>query len=206
VNSAFYGVWESGMMAGCTHTDACGTPIAFPASDSNQPYGASSVTRRPASFACAGGEKTACGACGQVSLSWYDRKIRRVRDLPCGEMRLYLEVEIRRIDCKTCGKVKQEALDWLADNPFYTKRFAFFVGRRCRTTTIKDVAEETRLDWKTIKARGEQYMQEQLRRAGKPAPKVAGIDEISIRKGHTCRIVVSDLERRRPIWLGGKTE
>jgi hypothetical protein len=25
--------------------------------------------------------------------------------------------------------VKREQLDWLADNPRYTKRFAFFVGR-----------------------------------------------------------------------------
>jgi len=47
-------------------------------------------------------------------------------------------------------------------------------------------------------------MREQLRRAGTPAPKVVGIDEISIRKGHTYRIVVSDLVRRRPIWFGGK--
>ena len=30
-----------------------------------------------------------------------------------------------------------------------------------------------------------------------------GIDEIAIRKGHTYRIVVSDLERKRPIWFGG---
>ena len=37
-----------------------------------------------------------------------------------------------------------------------------------------------------------------------PGPKVIGIDEISIRKGHTYRIVVSDLERRRPIWFGGE--
>ncbi|MFO1465450.1 MAG: transposase [Steroidobacteraceae bacterium] len=29
------------------------------------------------------------------------------------------------------------------------------------------------------------------------------MDEISGRKGHTYRIVVSDLERRRPIWFGG---
>ena len=70
--------------------------------------------------------------------------------------------------------------------------------------TIKDVAEETRLDWKTIKDFNVPYMREQLRRAGTPAPKVVGIDEISIRKGHTYRIVVSDLERRRPIWFGGK--
>jgi transposase len=46
-------------------------------------------------------------------------------------------------------------------------------------------------------------MREQLRRAGTPGPKVIGIDEISIRKRHTYRIVVSDLERRRPIWFGG---
>ena len=47
-------------------------------------------------------------------------------------------------------------------------------------------------------------MQEQLRRIGTPGPKVIGVDEISVRKGHTYRIVVSDLERRRPIWFGGK--
>ena len=38
--------------------------------------------------------------------------------------------------------MKRERLDWLADNPLYTKRFAFFVGRRCRATTVKEVAEE----------------------------------------------------------------
>ena len=31
-----------------------------------------------------------------------------------------------------------------------------------------------------------------------------GIDEISVRKGHAYRIVVSDLIARRPIWFGGE--
>ncbi len=35
-------------------------------------------------------------------------------------------------------------------------------------------------------------------------PKAIGIDEISVRKRHTYRIVVSDLHRRRPIWFGGE--
>jgi len=99
--------------------------------------------------------------------------------------------------------VKREQLDFLADNPFYTKRFAWFVGRRCRASTIKDVAEELDLDWQTVKELDKQYMAAQLERAGTPAPKAIGIDEISIRKGHTYRIVVSDLIRRRPIWFGG---
>ncbi len=106
--------------------------------------------------------------------------------------------------CRCCGKVRRERLDFLADNPFYTKRFAWFVGRRCRASTIKDVAEELNLDWQTIKELDKQYMAAQLERAGTPAPKAIGIDEISIRKGHTYRIVVSDLIRRRPIWFGGE--
>ncbi len=124
--------------------------------------------------------------------------------MPCGEVRIYLELEIRRVFCRRCGKVKREGLPWLSGNPFYTKRFAFFVGRRCRSMTIQDVAKEVHLDWHTVKELEKQYMQEQLRRTGTPAPRVIGIDEISIRKGHTYRIVGSDLERRRPIWFGGK--
>jgi len=69
--------------------------------------------------------------------------------------------------------------------------------------TIKDVAEELNLDWHTVKDLDKEYMKEQLRRAGVPAPTAIGIDEVSIRKGHSYRIVVSDLGRKRPIWFGG---
>ncbi len=99
--------------------------------------------------------------------------------------------------------MKQEKLPWLANNPFYTKRFAYYVGRRCRSATVRDVARELHLDWKTVKALEMEYMREQLRRAGTPAPKVIGIDELSIGRGHNYRIVVSDLVRGRPIWFGG---
>lgn len=105
--------------------------------------------------------------------------------------------------CRQCGTVKQECLAFLADSPFYTRRFAFFVGRRCRVSTIQDVARETHLNWKTVKTLEMQYMHEQLRRAGAPRPRIIGLDEVSIRKGQSYRIIVSDLERQRPIWFGG---
>jgi transposase len=129
--------------------------------------------------------------------------VRWVRDLACGDTRIYLEVEIRRVFCPSCGQVKQEKLAWLAANPLYTKRFAWYVGRRCRAAPIQAVARELRLDWHTVKELEKQYLQEQLRRAGTPSPRVIGIDEVSIKRGHRYRIVVSDLERRRVIWFGG---
>jgi transposase len=99
--------------------------------------------------------------------------------------------------------VKREKLDWLAGNPFYTKRFGYYVGRKCRSMTVKDVAEELKLDWHTVKSLDKEYMEEQLRRNPVAAPRVIGIDEISLRKGRTYRIIVSDLERGKPIWYGG---
>jgi transposase len=126
-----------------------------------------------------------------------------VRDLSCADTHVFLEIEVRRVLCRSCGKVKRERLDFLADNPLYTKRFAYFVGRRCRQATIKDVAKELHLHWHTVKDLDKEYMATQLARAGTPGPKVIGIDEIAIRKGHIYRIVVSDLLRRRPICFGG---
>jgi transposase len=130
--------------------------------------------------------------------------MRRVRDLPCAGYRIVVELEVRRVACRRCGTVKRERLDFLADNPHFTRRFAFYVGRRCAQASIRDVANELKLDWDTVKTLEMQYMRAQIARAGAPGPKAIGIDEISVRKGHSYRIVVSDLHRRRPIWFGGE--
>ena len=129
---------------------------------------------------------------------------RRVRDLPCGPYRIYLDLEVRRVDCRRCGKVKRERLEFLLENALHTERFARYVGRRCRTGTIKAIATEMNLDWQTVKRLEMRFMRMQLERAPKPNPQALGIDEISIRKGHVYRIVVSDLHRQRPIWFGGE--
>lgn len=110
---------------------------------------------------------------------------------------------MRRVACRTCGRVRQEQLDWLAANPHYTKRFALYVGKQCRGASVKEVATDLHLDWHTVKAMDKLYMREQLARAGPIAPAVIGIDELSIRKGYVFRIVVSDLERQQPLWFGG---
>ena len=118
--------------------------------------------------------------------------------------RIYLEYERWRVNCPGCGGVHVEHLDWLANNSRYTQRFALQVGKLCRDMPNKAVAEMERLHHSTVKELDKLYMQEQVERAGLPAPRAIGIDEISIRKGHNYRVIVSDLERARPIWVGGE--
>lgn len=126
-----------------------------------------------------------------------------MRDFSCGGRAVYLDIEIRRVACKGCG-VRQEKLPFLSPNKKFTQRFARVVGDLCRTMAIRDVARRMGLDWHTVKELDKIYMREQLLVAGPPKPSVIGVDEISIRKGHTYRIVVSDLEERRAIWFGGE--
>ena len=63
----------------------------------------------------------------------------------------YLEIEVRRIDCSRCLKVKQEKLGVARGQYALASDLPSSVGRRCRATTIKDVAQETHLDGKPSK-------------------------------------------------------
>lgn len=96
-----------------------------------------------------------------------------------------------------------EMLDWLARNPRHTQRYALHIGALCREMTIKAVAEMEHLHDSTVKDLDKLYMQRQVAKVGMPAPRAIGVDEISIRKGHDYRIIASDLDLRRPIWVGG---
>lgn len=145
-----------------------------------------------------------CSQCGYRCISRYDRKTLRVRDLFVAGWRIHLEFERWRVNCPRCTSVHVEHLDWLAKNPRYTQRFAMHVGNLCRDMTVSRVAEIERLHHSTVKDLDKLYMRRQVELAGTPAPRAIGVDEISIRKGHNYRVIVSDLDRRRPIWVGGQ--
>jgi transposase len=74
------------------------------------------------------------------------------------QYRIYLEVELRRVQCRKCGAVRREGLEWLLDSPFCSKRFGCLIGKKCRTQTIKDVANEHMLDWQAVKELDKRYM------------------------------------------------
>mgnify|MGYP002379973462 CR=1 FL=1 len=64
---------------------------------------------------------------------------------------MFLEFEQRRVDCKRCGAVKQERLEFLSSNSKFTRRLALSIGELCRTMPVKDVAKRMGLDWHTVK-------------------------------------------------------
>jgi transposase len=121
--------------------------------------------------------------------------------LDAGTLRIYLDFEYRRVACPNCG-VRQERLDWLAENPRFARGFAQAVGRDCRSMPLTLVAQRHRLSWGTVRRLEVAYM-EGLLAKHPPAKRLRaiGVDEVSIRKGHSYAVVVADLDRQRPIWM-----
>jgi transposase len=108
--------------------------------------------------------------------SRYDKKILRVRDLSVAGWRIYLEFERWRVKCPQCITVHVEHLDWLANNPRYTQRFAMHVGNLCRDMTVSRVAEIERLHHSTVKDLDKLYMRRQVGLAGMSTPREIGVD------------------------------
>ena len=148
-------------------------------------------------------KKTACGCCGRVQMGWYDRTKRWVRDLSSAGFRIVLELEVRRVACRICGREARaagfpggqsalhQALCVLCRPPLP----AGLDPRRCQGTEAHLGHGQGAGD--------AVHAQPRSSALARRRPTAIGIDEIAIRKGHNYRIVVSDLIRKRPIWFGG---
>lgn len=74
----------------------------------------------------------------------------------------------------------------------------------CRQMPLSEVAKLNALSWDQVRRMEMAYM-ERLLKAHPPAEHIRaiGIDEVSVKRGHTYQIVVADLDQKRPIWMGG---
>jgi transposase len=99
--------------------------------------------------------------------------------------------------------VKTETLSWLASSARFTERFEREIGRQCREMSIKRVAAMNRLNWDQVRRMETAYLK-RLVDAHPPSKNIRaiGVDEVSVKKGHTYAIVVADLDERRPVWMG----
>jgi transposase len=99
--------------------------------------------------------------------------------------------------------VKTETLAWLADSSRFTKRFELEIGRLCQEMSIARVAAMHRLSWDQVRRMEMVYLRSIVDKHPPSARlRAVGIDEVSIRKGHDYAIVVADLDKPRPIWMG----
>lgn len=131
----------------------------------------------------------------------YDCVYRRIQDLPFGPTLVFLLVPVTRILCARCG-VHQVRLSWTAPGARRTRRLDHMIYLMTEETTVSYAAALNSLSWDTVHRIEVRFARERLRGRFRGPYRKIGIDEVSYGKRHRYLTIVTDLERRRVIWIG----
>lgn len=143
-----------------------------------------------------------CAACGHRKVIRRGARMRRFRGLPIGLRRVWILLQVPRLECKRCGAVRQAEVSFAPGQHGYTKRFGRYVVELARHMTMLDVAQHLGVSWNVVK---QLWKEELLRRFRRPSLKqlrLLAIDEISIGKGHRYLTVVLDLVSGAVVFIG----
>ncbi len=142
-----------------------------------------------------------CSGCGIRVREVHDVNEREVRDLPWGEYRTTVVVEIYRVRCPDCG-VKIERVAQLPSKAPFSKRFEDAVGLACESGAARQVSRQFGLSPTTVRAIDLRYLERWAAQRRRPALKHMGVDEIWLGKRTKFLTVVSNLESSEPLWFG----
>lgn len=141
-----------------------------------------------------------CSGCGIGCERVHSVRERRVRDLSWGLWKVWLVIEVHRVDCKRCG-VCTEQIEFLEGKHPYTRRFAAAVARDCEDAAVRRVAAKWGLSASTVRRIDKRSLLAWARLRRRRPLRQMGVDELFWGKGK-CLTVVSDLEVGEPIWAG----
>jgi transposase len=142
-----------------------------------------------------------CSGCGKRVRDVVDSSEREVRDLPWGEYRTTVVVEVFRVRCPDCG-VKIERVPQLPSKAPFSKRFEDAVGLVCESASARQVGRQLGLAASTVRAIDLRYLTRWAAERRRPALKQMGVDEIWLGKRTKFLTVVSNLESGEPVWFG----
>jgi transposase len=142
-----------------------------------------------------------CPKCGKRYPVYHDRKDRHLRDLDLGRLKTLLVVKRHRINCTRCGRQK-ERFPFARPDARATKRFEAHLFRLTRDMSVKAAARLMRTDWRTVKDSEVRHIRGLLRKRDLDGVTHLGIDEVAEHKGQRYLTLVTDLLKRRVIWVG----
>lgn len=139
--------------------------------------------------------------CGQCGCRWTSRKggcrQRQFRMPPIGGRQTFLRLRIWRIECQRCRALRWPRLPFVKGKARHTIRFARLAQDLLQWMTISAVAEYLAVGWDLVKDLHKEQLQRKYKDPKLREVEYLGIDEFSIRKGHSYMTIFVDLGTTR---------
>lgn len=140
-----------------------------------------------------------CSQCKSSRVIFKGKKTRFLHLPPIGRKRCVLELILHRLHCKDCDHLWWPRLSFMVGNKRYARSFALTVLDLLRFATIRAVAEYLNVSWDLVKQIHKLKLKIIYRRQDLSELAYLGIDEFSIRKGHSYMTIFVDLQTGRII-------
>ena len=147
-------------------------------------------------------ESFRCPACGSAHVHLDEWCPRRWKTVPIGAKTVWIEMDVPKVECQSCGAKRRVELDFAQPKRQYTKCFERYVMDLLQYMTPQDVSRHLGISWDTandIQKRrlGKRFARPKLKRL-----KHIAIDEIYLGKRHKYITIVLDLETGAVVFVG----
>lgn len=142
---------------------------------------------------------TICHHCYANRLAPNGARIVSYADLPTRGKPVTLEWDRQRYLCGACGKSVPDSHSELHDEFMMTRRLYDWIGSRSMDRTFASVAEDVRLDERTVRRVFEHWADAGIKALDFETPKIMGIDEVHLL--HAARGILTNIGEKTVIDL-----
>ena len=143
-----------------------------------------------------------CPICGSGDVQSRGSVHRTLMLLPTGLHKNYAELDIPRVYCPKCDKLRQIRLGFAEEFRSHSKAFERYVRDLCGFMTINDVARHLDVPWSTVKEIHKRHLDKKYRTPSLRKLTSIAIDEIYLGKKHKYLTIVLNLENGAVVFIG----
>jgi transposase len=143
-----------------------------------------------------------CPACRSREVIRRGQQTRWLRNLPVGSECTWLIATVPRVECQSCGVVRQISLGLAEPRRSYTRAFERYVLELSRYMIIQDVADHLCISWDIVKDIQKRHLARHYAKPKLHKVKQIAIDEICVGRGRRFLTLVLDLVSGAILFVG----